>query len=67
MTIGTARRTAARRYYRDYEGSSRAAQLAVHRKLAEGQIFIGPPVLRDGERLVTIDGGTRYAILEGKL
>lgn len=45
-------------YYRPY-GFDRSD---VQRKLAEGEIFIGPPVLKAGERLVLTDNGQRYAI-----
>ena len=47
-------------YYRDYEGSN--AKAAVERKLREGQIHIGPPPLKPGQRAYLIDGGLRYAV-----
>jgi len=53
---------AAVRYYRDYEGAD--ASRAVQRKLAAGEIHIGKPRLKPGERLHVIDSGTRYAIEE---
>jgi len=37
---------------------------AVNRKIAEHEIHIGPPPLEDGETLLIIDNGTRYAIRE---
>lgn len=51
---------AAIRYYRPY-GYRNAAE-TVRRKLAEGEIHIGKPQLKAGERLVIVDNGTRYAI-----
>lgn len=50
------------RYYRDYGYTDLTG--AVDRKLAYGEIHIGPPTLKpDGsERFVLIDNGTRYAI-----
>lgn len=65
MTYGTSHfvsRAAAIRYYRDYEGSD--APAAVARKVREGEIHIGKPRLKAGERLTTVDGGKRYAITE---
>jgi hypothetical protein len=62
MRVGTAHfvsKAKAVRYYREYEIDARAA---VERKLSEGSIHIGPPTLKPGERLTTIDGGTRYAV-----
>lgn len=56
--------SAAVRYYRDYEGSTAEARKAVDRKLREGEIHIGKPVLKPGQRLSMIDSGTRYAIHE---
>lgn len=55
-------REAAMRYYRDYGYTDLAG--VVDRKLADGEIHIGPPTLKpDGsERFVLIDNGTRYAI-----
>ncbi len=66
MTYGTSyfvSKSAAVRYYRDYEGSDAAR--AVERKLREGEIHIGKPTLKAGERLTTLDGGKRYAITSG--
>jgi hypothetical protein len=48
------------RYYRDHEGDD--AENAVARKITDGEIHIGPPTLKPGETLSTIDNGTRYAI-----
>ncbi len=67
MTWGTSyfvSRKDAVRYYRAYEGSN--AEAAVARKLKEGEIHIGAPHLKAGERLLRIDGGTRFAIQEAK-
>lgn len=50
------------RYYQPYEYPI-AAQ-AVEDKLARGEIQIGKPDLKPGQRLTIIDGGTRYAIEE---
>jgi hypothetical protein len=55
-------RRAAVRYYSDYEDD---AEHAVERKLAAGEIHIGPPDLKPGQRLEHCDDGTRYAIVEG--
>ena len=49
---------AACRYYKPY-GCDAAH---VGRKLTAGEIHIGAPLLKKGERLLTIDEGTRYAI-----
>lgn len=35
---------------------------AVQQKYVDGEIKIGPPTLKDGESLVIIDDGCRYAI-----
>lgn len=53
---------AAEDYYRPY-GYANLAQ-AVHEKIKDGEIHIGQPNLKPGQRLVLIDGGTRYAIEE---
>jgi len=55
-------RGAAIRYYRDYGYDDTAA--AVDRKIREGEIHIGKPALKPGQRLTTVDGGKRYAISE---
>lgn len=34
----------------------------IRRKIADGEIHIGPPVLNVGERLVWVDGGLRYGV-----
>ena len=49
-------------YYRDYEG--RDGYRTAQRKLAAGEIHVGKPALQTGQRLLTIDSGTRYAIEE---
>lgn len=53
---------AAVRYYRDYGYDKRGVQ----RKIAEGEIHVGKPPLKSGDRLSVIDGGTRYQITEGE-
>ena len=53
---------AAVRYYAPY-GYDRAA---VRRKIEEGEIHLGRPPLKEGERLTIIDEGTRYAIETGE-
>lgn len=63
MTTGTAYFTslqAAYRYYRPY-GHNHAA---VDQKITDGEIHVGRPATKDGERLTIIDGGTRWAIVE---
>lgn len=63
MTYGTSyfvSKAAAVRYYRAYEGANAAA--AVARKIREGEIHIGRPPVKAGERISLIDGGKRYAI-----
>lgn len=53
-------------YYMPYEGSDwNDALTAVENKLDAGEIHIGKPELKEGQRLVVIDEGTRYAIEEG--
>ena len=46
-------------YYRDYFSD---AEKAVSDKLAAGEIFIGPPPHSKLDRVILVDGGTRYAI-----
>jgi len=63
MRVGTSyfvSKTKAIRYYRDYEGEQ--AKRAVERKIEAGEIHIGKPDLKPGQRLSIIDSGTRYAI-----
>ena len=56
---------AALAYYLDYYGNSAdAAIAAVNGKLENGEIHLGAPPLKPGERLTTIDDGRRYAIEE---
>lgn len=57
-------KSAAVRYYKDYEGSIEDAKHAVEVKLREGSIHIGKPSLKPGERLGLTDGGKRYTITE---
>ncbi len=56
-------RSAAIRYYKDYGYDD--VKAAVARKIREGEIHIGKPPLKAGQRLTTVDGGKRYAITEG--
>jgi hypothetical protein len=46
-------------YYRSY---SDTPFLAVKRKYESGEIVIGKPDLKKGEKLILIDKNTRYAI-----
>lgn len=65
MITGTSHfvsRSHAIHYYHAYEATYSDAVIAVSNKLAAGEIHIGKPVLKAGERLITIDGGDRYAI-----
>ena len=62
-TYGTSHflsRTAAMRYYSAYGYDNLGA--AVDRKIAEGEISIGKPLVKAGERLKLIDGFTRWAV-----
>lgn len=62
MIIGTSYFTSlydAQRYYSDYTSNSVDA---VARKLMNGEIHLGKPNLRTGEKLLVIDNGCRYAI-----
>jgi hypothetical protein len=64
MRIGTCNflsYTAAVQYYKDYWGR-RDAKAVVTKKLRTGKISLGAPAIKDGERLIVIDNGTRYAI-----
>ena len=61
MTIGTAHFVSlskAVRYYRDY-GFTADDVVA---KLDAGEFHIGKPTIKEGERLVLLDDGTRYGI-----
>jgi hypothetical protein len=63
MTTGTSyfvSKAAAVRYYTPYGYDN--PREAVERKLAEGEIHIGKPEIKDGQRLLVVDEGTRYAI-----
>lgn len=51
---------AAVRYYQPYGYDSEGVQ----RKLNEGEIHLGRPPVKEGESVVLIDDGTRYAIAE---
>jgi hypothetical protein len=56
---------AAVEYYRAYEnGNTIRAAISVGRKLESGQIHIGKPELKPGQKLSLIDNGTRYMIEE---
>jgi len=55
-------RDAAVRYYKPYHYDDTTA--AVARKITEGEIAIGEPLLKPGQTLSIIDNGTRYAIEE---
>jgi hypothetical protein len=62
MTFGTSHfvsRLAAERYYSAYTSNSVSA---VKRKLAEGEIHLGKPTLKEGETLSVGDNGTRYFV-----
>lgn len=48
---------AAFRYYSDYHYPNTAK--ALDRMLQEGEIRIGPPTAKPGERVIIINGGTR--------
>lgn len=52
--------TAACEYYADYGYDAADVQ----KKIDAGEIFIGLPPRRDGQKLSIIDNGTRYAIEE---
>ena len=72
MIIGTSHfvsKAHAIRYYLAYESGCytechQSATAAVAQKLAEGEIHIGEPALKPGQKLLVIDNGTRYAIEE---
>ena len=51
----------AAQYYRDTVNGCDGYRKA-NRKIAEGEIYIGKPPLKEDERLIVIDSGTRYAI-----
>lgn len=54
------------RYYMPYEGSYKETKPVVERKLDEGQIHLGKPAIKPGQKLILIDEGTRYAIIENE-
>ena len=70
MTIGTSYFTslnAAIWYYHQYDPGERRTEIArqVGQKIAEGSIHIGRPPLEDeGDRIITIDHSSRYAIVK---
>lgn len=51
---------AAHRYYAMYDEGWEA----VARKIESKEIAIGPPAAKPGERVIIIDSGMRYAIVE---
>lgn len=53
----------AKAYYRGYHYENVSA--AVQRKIVEGEIHIGKPQIKEGEKLITIDNGRRYAVETG--
>lgn len=54
-------RDTAIRYYSDYEVDPVSA---VNLKLAEGEISLGEPALKAGQKLILLDDGTRYGVVE---
>ena len=58
--------TAACRYYRDYDPALTLAELDrwVASKIVFGEICLGKPELKPGQRLVLLDSGRRYGIEE---
>jgi hypothetical protein len=63
MRVGTAHflsYAAAVRYHRAQHGDN--ACIVVPQKLRAGEIHIGRPIIKNGERLQLIDDGTRWAI-----
>jgi hypothetical protein len=63
MIVGTCHfvnRPAALRYYTDYRYDN--VVRAVDRKLREGEIHLGPPEVKKGERLFVNDEG-RYCVV----
>ena len=56
--------TAAVKYYTPYEDSVKDARAAVETKLKEGEIHIGKPALKEGEKLVLNKEEGRYFIQE---
>lgn len=61
MRVGTSHfvnRVLAYRYF----SAQNETKLSVDTKIRDGEIRIGKPTLKDGERLVIVDNGCRYAI-----
>lgn len=54
------------KYYRSYARMYAEVVRLIERKLAEGEIHLGLPEVKAGQRVVVIDEGTRYAIEEGE-
>lgn len=50
----------AERYYDDYQYDD--VRKTVQRKVKEGEIAIGPPKLKPGQKLFLTDNGRRYAV-----
>lgn len=66
--IGTAHfvtKAKAARYYfeQNYSQSLDSAARLVDEKIANGEIRIGKPDIKAGERLIALDNGTRYGIV----
>jgi hypothetical protein len=57
-------RGAAERYYKPYGYDN--VKSAVAEKIRSGEIHIGRPPLKAGQKAVLLDGGKRYGITEGK-
>jgi hypothetical protein len=58
-------RRSAQRYYAE-PGGTWATAREIERKIAAGEIKVGPPAIKPGQRLTLVDAGTRYAIVEGE-
>lgn len=52
------------KYYWPYAHTYADVVRLVERKLAEGEIHLGLPEVKAGQRVVVIDEGTRYGIEE---
>lgn len=64
MIVGTCHfvnRCAAIKYYSDYHYDD--VESTVNRKVEDGEIFIGRPLIKPGEKLVLLDDNTRYGIV----
>jgi hypothetical protein len=56
------RRAAVRYYASPYSATTDEAERVVTRKLADGEIHIGAPTLKPGQRLSIIHGEGRYQV-----